>query len=270
MTATPIPRTIALTLYGELDLSVIKELPRGRKQIKTWVVPDIKRDAAYQWITKLLKETSQQAFVVCPFVEPSESLTSVKSATAEYERLSREVFPMFRLALLHGRMKPTEKMSILTEFRERKIDILVCTPVVEVGIDIPTATVMLIEAAERFGLAQLHQLRGRIGRGKWASYCLLFTSNEQKETARLKLMEKATSGPELAELDLKMRGPGSLFGLAQHGRDKLRVATYADATLIEEARVTTQEILEADPDLRLSPLLKQRVLSGTIWQIAPD
>src|SRR3989338_8091494 len=175
MTATPIPRTIALTLYGDLDLSILDEMPHGRKQIKTWLVPPEKRESAYVWIEKQIKETKSQVFVVCPFIEESETMQTVKAASKEFENLKNNVFKDLKLGLLHGKMKAKDKGEVLTKFRDGKIDILVATPVVEVGIDVPNATIIVIEASERFGLAQLHQLRGRVGRGDKQSYCLLFT-----------------------------------------------------------------------------------------------
>lgn len=229
MTATPIPRTIALTLYGDLDLSVIDEMPKNRLPVKTWVVPNNRRQAAYDWI----KKQNSQAFVICPFVEESETLTTVKAATTEFEIIKKE-FPNFRVGLIHGRMKKKDK--VLTDFRQQKIDILVATPVVEVGIDIPTATIMIIEGADRFGLAQLHQLRGRVGRGEQQSYCLLFGEN----IPRLKLLEKINNGMQLAEADLRFRGPGHRFGTAQHGRWDLKIADFSDLELIKKANQAAQ------------------------------
>lgn len=239
MTATPIPRTVALTIYGDLDLSVLDEMPKGRLRIKTWVVPSIKREAAYEWIRKRVKATKEQAFIICPLIEQSEKETmqSVKAASVEFKHLEKEVFPDLRLGLLHGRLKTKEKNEIMGKFKKGQLDILVATPVVEVGIDVPTATIMLIEASERFGLAQLHQLRGRVGRGDKQSYCLLFTTSRQPHTIRrLKALETMHSGSVLAELDLKLRGPGEAFGTAQHGFPQLRVGTFADTEIIKAAR----------------------------------
>ena len=238
MTATPIPRTVALTTYGDLNLSVLTEMPVGRLKVTTWVVPEKKREGAYDWIEKQVTQNKSQAFIVCPLIEDSESetLADVKSVTSEFEKL-KSVFLRLRLGLLHGRMKSQEKDKTLRDFRNHKIDILVSTPVVEVGIDIPNATIMVIEAAERFGLAQLHQLRGRVGRGDKRSYCLLF-SNFHSGTAytRLKAMEKNHSGFELAELDLKIRGPGEIFGTAQSGFDELKIASWNNYELIKETK----------------------------------
>ncbi|MDO8452538.1 MAG: ATP-dependent DNA helicase RecG, partial [bacterium] len=247
MTATPIPRTVALTAYGDLDVSVLTELPKGRVKIKTWVVPPKKREAAYGWIRSRVQGTDEQAFIVCPLIEQSEaeSLTSVKAATVEYEKLSKEVFPDLKLGLLHGRIKGKEKDEIMAKFKNGELDILVATPVVEVGIDIPGATIIMIEAAERFGLAQLHQLRGRVGRGSKQSYCLLFTeSSAITAQTRLKALERSTNGLELAELDLKMRGPGEIYGIAQHGYPELKVANYNDLSLIKKARSAAESLVD--------------------------
>lgn len=268
MTATPIPRTVALTLYGELDLSFLDEMPEGRIKVKTWVVPPEKRDGAYDWIRKHVKGTREQAFIICPLIEESETLTSVKAATKEYERLKSEIFPDLKLGLLHGRMKSKEKDKVLGDFRAGSLDILVATPVVEVGIDIPNATIMMIEAAERFGLAQLHQLRGRVGRGALQSFCLLFSESESVK--RLKAMEKMYIGAELAELDLKIRGPGEIYGTRQHGIPDLRVASLTDFNLIEKTRMAAQELVSKDPSLSQFPLLRQKLERFTIKAVSPD
>lgn len=239
MTATPIPRTVALTLYGDLDLSTLDELPKGRLKIKTWVVPPRKRKAAYNWIKQQVKNTEEQAFIVCPLIEESEKETmkTVKAAKAEFERLSQQVFPDLKLGLLHGKVKNKEKDEIMDRMKKGKIDILVATPVVEVGIDMPNATIMMIETAERFGLAQLHQLRGRVGRSDKQSYCLLFSGIPSKRAlARLRSLEKTLSGRQLAEIDLEMRGPGQIYGTAQHGFPELKVASFNDVELIKATR----------------------------------
>lgn len=265
MTATPIPRTIALTMYGNLDLSAITQAPVGRKRVKTWVVPKEKRDAAYAWIRKQLKTTGAQAFIVCPLIETSETLTSVRAVTAEFDHLSKKVFPDFRLGLLHGRMKAAEKTDALAAMHNKKIDILVTTPVVEVGIDIPNATIMFIEAAERFGLSQLHQLRGRVGRGTLASYCLLFTeATDGLAIKRLKAMETLHSGPLLAEVDLTLRGPGELLGTRQHGVPILKIATFNDTKLIEIAQKEAIRVIRVDPDLTGFTHLRGALKKGTI------
>ncbi len=257
MTATPIPRTVALTTYGDLDLSVLTESPKGRLKITTWVVLEMKRKGAYKWIEKEIKGKKSQAFIICPLIEDSlsETLADVKSVTTEFEKL-KKIFKDLKLGLLHGRLKPKEKEKILKNFKDGKIDILVSTPVVEVGIDIPNATIMVIEAAERFGLAQLHQLRGRVGRSEKQSYCLLF-SNFHSGTAyaRLKAMEKSHSGFELAELDLKLRGPGEIFGTAQSGFPELKVASWGDIELTKEAKDVASDIIKNPKEY---PLLKTK------------
>jgi len=244
MTATPIPRTIALTMYNDLDLSIIDEMPAGRIEVKTWVVPNEKRKKAYGWIHHCIKDTPEQAFIICPFIEESETMTSVKAATKEFETLRQEIFPDLRLALIHGKVKSKEKNQILSDFKEGKYDILVATPVVEVGIDIPNATVMMVEGSEHFGLAQLHQLRGRVGRSNLQSYCLLFTENETPPIInRLKALEKTNVGMELAEIDLKLRGPGEILGTKQHGYADLRVASFTDLELIQKTRSAANQLL---------------------------
>ncbi|EKD62964.1 MAG: hypothetical protein ACD_52C00003G0001, partial [uncultured bacterium] len=232
MTATPIPRTVALTAYGDLDLSTLKELPTGRKIIKTWVIPETKRNGAYTWIGKQIDALRAQVFVICPLIEESatESMQQIKAATSEFENL-KKVFKNQKIGLLHGRLKSKEKQTVVENFRSGKIDILVSTPVVEVGIDVPAATIMLIEAAERFGLASLHQLRGRVGRSNVQSYCLLFTKSAYNK--RLGAMKKSMSGFELAEVDLAMRGPGEILGVKQHGFVDLKIAKWSDSFLIK-------------------------------------
>lgn len=268
MTATPIPRTVALTMYGDLDMSYLNEMPIGRKKVKTWVVPPEKRDSAYEWIRKQVIETQSQVFIVCPFIEPSETMETIKAVNQEYERLSKEVYTDLKMGLLHGKLKAKEKDAVLEEFRNKKFDILVATPVVEVGIDIPNATIIMIEASERFGLAQLHQLRGRVGRGDKQSYCLLFTDNKQAlNSERLKGMESIYSGAELAELDLRLRGPGNLYGTAQHGIPKLKVASFSDTELITKAKRAADRIF---PHLNSYPKLETKVGILTTKQISPD
>ncbi len=278
MTATPIPRTIALTLYGDLDLSILDEMPAGRKQTKTWVVPWEKRYAAYNWIKEQVNPPAAsrrsgekaQAFIVCPLIEESdkESMKDIRAATAEFERLAKQIFPDLRLGLLHGRLKAQIKEKIITDFKKRKLDILVSTPVVEVGIDIPSATIMMVEAAERFGLAQLHQLRGRVGRSDQQAYCLLFTSQKDKESLkRLKAMEEYHSGFKLAEIDLKLRGPGEIYGTKQHGFQKLKIASYHELKLIEKTKFWAQKTVNK---LSLFPLLKAKLKKDKIKNIEPN
>lgn len=268
MTATPIPRTVALTMYGDLDLSILDQMPKGRKLVKTWLVPPVKRDGAYSWIEKQILENKDQVFIVCPFIEESETMVTVKAATKEFERLQKGVFPNLKLGLLHGKIKAKEKQEILKTFRDKKIDILVSTPVVEVGIDIPNATVMLIEEADRFGLAQLHQLRGRVGRSNKQSYCLLFTSSKNETTIeRLKAMETIYSGAELAELDLKLRGPGQIYGTSQHGRQVLKVASFSDFALIEK---TKQEAVKVFAQIDKYPELLEKTKEINLENVSPD
>jgi len=246
MTATPIPRTVALTAYGDLDLSTLDELPRGRKKITTWIVPNKKREGAYNWITKQIVNKNIQVFVICPLIEESqkETMKQVKAASAEYEKLTK-IFPEHKLGLLHSRLKAKEKDKVMESFRKGETNILVSTPVVEVGVDIPNATIMIIEAADRFGLAQLHQLRGRVGRSDKKSYCLLFSEvRGQKIMSRLNAMTKTNSGFELAELDLRLRGPGEIFGVKQSGFPGLKIASWQDIILIKLARKVAQDAVE--------------------------
>ncbi|OGM09039.1 ATP-dependent DNA helicase RecG [Candidatus Woesebacteria bacterium RBG_16_36_11] len=245
MTATPIPRTVALTFYQDLDLSTLDELPKGRISIVTWIVPPIKRDKAYDWIKDKIEQDKIQVFIICPLIEESEkeSMKDVKAVKAEYESL-RKIFKCFKVGLLHGKLKLFEKNKVIQDFKKGKINILVSTPVVEVGIDIPNANIMLIEAAERFGLAQLHQLRGRVGRGTKKSYCLLFADKQSPKTSlRLRALQKEKSGFKLAEIDLRLRGPGEIFGLRQHGFPELKIATWQDITLIRKTKEIAQEAI---------------------------
>lgn len=242
MTATPIPRTIALTLYGDLDLSILTEMPKGRQKITTWHVPPQKRDGAYEWIRSQITGHKSQCFVVCPLIEQSEKETmkDIKAVTTEFSIISSQ-FSNFKVELMHGRLKVKEKDKVLADFRSGKIDILVTTPVVEVGIDIPNATIMVIEAAERFGLAQLHQLRGRVGRSDKKSYCLLFSNI--KYSRRLTAMTKTGSGFVLAELDLKLRGPGEIFGTKQHGFPEFKAASWSNTDLIKQTKDLAESVI---------------------------
>ncbi|MGA2285920.1 MAG: ATP-dependent DNA helicase RecG [Dehalococcoidia bacterium] len=248
MTATPIPRTLSLTVYGDLDVSVIDELPPGRKPVATrWVAPD-GRDEAYEFVRGQVGQ-GYQAFIICPLIEESETVAA-RAATQEFERLSSEVFPEARLGLLHGRLAAQKKENVMREFRDRALDILVSTAVVEVGVDIPNATVMIVEAAERFGLAQLHQLRGRVGRSDVQSYCLLLSDSAAPDAReRLQTVERTQDGFELAEADLRLRGPGEFFGTRQSGLPDLKVAQLSDVPLIELARNEASRLLEEDADL---------------------
>jgi len=264
MTATPIPRTLALTLYGDLDLSVIDELPPGRQVVKTkWLKP-VQRDSAYRFISRQVAE-GRQAFIICPLVEESEVIQA-RAAVAEYERLSREVFPELRLGLLHGRMSAAEKDEVMRQFRSGQLNILVSTPVVEVGIDVPNATVMLVESADRFGLSQLHQFRGRVGRGQEQSYCMLLTENPSLVAEeRLDIIEKTHDGFQLAEEDLKLRGPGEFFGTRQSGLPDLRMAKLSDVPLLELARSEAIKLFEIDPILEKPEHLPLAKELARVW-----
>jgi len=248
MTATPIPRTLALTLFGDLDISTIDEMPAGRQVIKTrWLKPE-DRQRAYNFIRKQAGE-GRQSFIICPLIEESESL-EVKAAVAEYKRLSSEVFPDLRLGLLHGRMKNADKEAVMHNFKDGTLDVLVSTSVVEVGIDVPNATVMLVEAADRFGLSQLHQFRGRVGRGESQSYCMLLSENPSEYgQERLRAIEELTDGFALAEKDLELRGPGEFFGTRQSGLPDLKMARLSDTRLLEMARREARILFEKDPGL---------------------
>lgn len=260
MTATPIPRTISLTVYGNLDISRLNEMPPGRKRVKTHLIPQNKRGDCYQWVRKQINKNGIQAFIICPLVEESETLKSVKSTVEEYEHLQKKVFPNLNLGLVHGRMKADEKEDILHKMHRGQIDILVATPVVEVGIDIPNTNIMIIESAQRFGLAQLHQLRGRIGRGGEQAYCFLFADRlTKKAKKRLTVMEKINDGLELAQIDLKMRGPGEIYGTKQHGFPDLKIASYSNLKLIQATRRDAQETLNQDPQLKKYNKLKEKL-----------
>jgi len=235
MSATPIPRTLSLALYGDLEISILNEMPPGRQKVATFLVPPQKREATYQFIRKQIG-LGRQAFVICPLIEESERL-EVRAVTEEYQRLSTKVFPDFKLGLLHGKMKTKEKERIMEDFKKHRFDILVSTAVVEVGVDVPNATVMVIEGAERFGLAQLHQFRGRVGRASFKSYCFLFTETSSAGVIkRLKALVYLDDGFKLAEKDLEIRGPGELYGTRQHGFLDLKMASLADAKMLQRAR----------------------------------
>ena len=250
MTATPIPRTLAMTIYGDLDVSLIDEMPPGRMPVETKVFPESARAKVYRIIEEEIKK-GRQVFVVYPLVEESEKL-DLRDATRMAEHLQKEVFPDFRIGLLHGKMKSDEKEAIMMEFKEGRIQILVATTVIEVGIDIPNASVMLVEHAERFGLSQLHQLRGRIGRGRYPSRCILLASYRSSEEAkvRLRAMERTTDGFKIAEEDLGLRGPGEFFGIRQSGLPDFRVAhILRDTPLLIEARKEAFRLIQEDPEL---------------------
>jgi len=262
MTATPIPRTLALAVYGDLDLSLLDEMPKGRQKIITKLVAPANRGLAYKFIREQIKK-GRQVFVICPLIEESDVL-EVKSATQEYEKLKNEIYPNLKIGLLHGRMKPKEKEEIMQKFIKREIDILVSTSVIEVGIDIPNASVMLIEGSDRFGLAQLHQFRGRVGRGEHQSFCFLFTDSTSTTTARrLKALIKSNNGFELAEQDLKIRGPGELVGIRQSGLPDLAMASLSDFELIKNAREEAEALIEKDEKLLKYPKLAEKLKKFT-------
>ena len=278
LSATPIPRTLSLVIYGDLDVSVIDELPPGRTPVQTFVVGEDKRQRMYGFVRKLVGE-GRQAYIVCPAVEevenqkteredfwnittPYQQGEELKAATTYAEYLQTQVFPDLRVGLVHGKMKPREKDAVMTAFAGGELDVLVSTTVIEVGVDVPNAALMVVENADRFGLSQLHQLRGRVGRGKHQSYCVLVTSTRNPDSrARLKVLTKTTDGFQIAEEDLKLRGPGDFFGQRQHGLPQLRIADLAgDMRVLKEAQLAAQELLERDPGLKRpehAPLLKQ-------------
>lgn len=253
MTATPIPRTLAIALFGSLDLSILDEMPRNRKPIITKAVAPDAQSQVYNFIRSEIKK-GRQAFVIFPLVTESEKMSEIKAATEEHKRLSEKVFPELKLGLMHGKLKPKEKEEVMRKYKDRGFDILISTSVVEVGIDIPNATVMIIENAERFGLSQLHQFRGRVGRSIYQSYCFLFS---EKDSRRLKIMEKTTDGFEIAEQDLKLRGPGQFFGTLQSGLPDITMESLNNINLIKFARAEAQEILKSDPQLKKHPLLAE-------------
>ena len=270
MTATPIPRTLALAFYGDLDLSILDELPKGRKKIITKVVPPKDREKVYNFIRKEIKK-GRQAFVICPRIEETEVsnlkddnlLTlserlnhELKAVKKEYEKLNKEIFPNLKIAMLHGKMKPEDKETVMQNFQKNKINLLVSTSVIEVGVDIPNASLMIIEGSEHFGLAQLHQFRGRIGRSHYQSYCFLFSeSSHGSITNRLKTLVKCNDGFHLAEMDLFLRGPGQFLGTKQSGIPDLAMSSLLNKEFIEKVHQQAKEILEKDPTLKKWPLL---------------
>lgn len=256
MTATPIPRSLALTVWGDLDLSIIDEMPKNRKKIITKVVSEKEREKTYSFIKKEVSE-GRQVFVICPRIESDEENSDVKNVKKEFEKLSKNVFPEFKVAMLHGQMTSKEKERTMKDFKNKKSDILVSTSVVEVGIDVPNATVMMIEGSELFGLAQLHQFRGRVGRGEHQSYCFLLTDSKSKKTGeRLGAMIKYDSGFKLSEMDLKLRGPGDFFGVRQWGLPDFAMNALKDIKKIKPAREAAEKIF---PELEKHPLLKRRL-----------
>ncbi|MAU33819.1 ATP-dependent DNA helicase RecG [Candidatus Saccharibacteria bacterium] len=247
MTATPIPRSLALTVYGELDISILNERPKNRKEIMTKIWSPNSRPQLYALIDQQIKE-GRQAYVICNLIDDNPD-NERKSVEAEYKRLNVGEFKHRRIGLLHGKLKPAEKEAVMRQFAAGDIDILISTTVVEVGVDVPNATVILIEDADRFGLSQLHQLRGRVGRGAHQSYCYLMVSSSKAPSQRLKEVEKSNDGFYLAEVDLSLRGPGEIYGRAQHGELNLQVANLADAKMIQRAQRSASQFLESGEDL---------------------
>lgn len=247
MTATPIPRSLQLTLFGELDISILNELPANRKPIKTEIISPVSAASIYQKINAEI-EAGRQAYVICSLINES-STDDKKSVEAEYRKLKNSVFGHRSIGLLHGRMKPDEKEQVMTDFKNRKYDILVSTTVVEVGVDVPNASVIMIENADHFGLAQLHQLRGRVGRGEHQSYCYLMMSDTKKPSQRLRELEKSNDGFYLAEVDLQLRGPGEIYGRAQHGALNLQIANLADTKLVKRAQTEAERFVSEGYDL---------------------
>lgn len=272
MSATPIPRTLMLSIFGDLDLSLIQELPKGRKSIITKIVAPANRDKAYAFIRGEVRK-GKQVFVVCPRIEPDEETgdgsanwrkelvrLEIKSVKEEYEKLSRKIFPDLRVAILHGKIKSDEKKKIMADFADGESDILVSTSVIEVGVDVPNVTIMMIEGAERFGLAQLYQFRGRVGRGEKQSFCFLFTeSTNQLVHKRLNSLLTAKNGFELAEEDLKLRGPGEFLGESQTGLPDIAMKALQDPDLLKEARTAAEQIIKDDPELEKHPFLRERL-----------
>ena len=252
MSATPIPRTLALIIYGDLDITVLDEMPKGRLPIRTFAVTGGYRERAYSFIKEHL-DAGEQAYLVCAMIEDSDTLENVQAAESYAETLKHGAFEDYRIGLLHGKMKPAEKESVMAAMKAHEIDLLVCTTVVEVGVDVPNATLILIENADRFGLAQLHQLRGRVGRGSVQSYCILITDSKNADAReRLKVMSRTTNGFAIAEEDLRLRGPGDFFGHAQHGMPPLMQAAFcSNMPLVSETQAAAKQLLATDPELRL-------------------
>lgn len=247
MTATPIPRSLALTVYGELDVSVLNERPKGRLPIKTKIWSPNSRAQLYEFVDKEIK-AGRQTYVICNLIDDSPD-NETKSVQTEYKRLQGTVFKHRRIGLLHGKLRPEEKDGVMTKFSQGELDILISTTVVEVGVDVPNATVMIIEDADKFGLAQLHQLRGRVGRSSHQSYCFLVTSDSSKPSERLREVERSNDGFYLAEVDLRLRGPGEIYGRAQHGALNLQIATLADTKLIARAQQSARAFMESGEDI---------------------
>ena len=265
MSATPIPRTLALILYGDLDISVINELPAGRKPISTYAVTGKMRERAFGFVKKQL-EMGRQGYVVCPMIDESES--DLNDVTSYSQKLAQGAFADYKVGLLHGRMSAAEKEEVMNGFKRGEIDLLVATTVVEVGVDVPNATVMVIENADRFGLSQLHQLRGRVGRGEWESFCILITDNTSPECVqRMRIISKTSDGFKIAEEDLKLRGPGDFFGTHQHGLPAFKLADLTrDMQLLQTAQQMSKSIIESDPQLKRADHRIMRELTQRLMQ----
>ncbi len=261
MTATPIPRTLAFILYGDLDISIIDELPPGRQKIDTFAVRRNMEERVNNFIIKEMK-SGRQAYIVCPLVEESENMDGLKSVTEQFEYY-KNIFKDFKVEILHGKMKPKEKDEIMARYKAHEIDVLISTTVIEVGVDVPNATIMVVENAERFGLAQLHQLRGRVGRGSFKSYCILkYDSNSDVVKQRMEIMQKSNDGFVISEKDLELRGPGEFFGTRQHGVPEFKVANlFTDIPILKQVQVVAKELLEKDENLLLEENLpiKQKI-----------
>jgi ATP-dependent DNA helicase RecG len=261
MTATPIPRTLALILYGDLDISIIDELPPGRKPIETYAIDNGMRERINNFIRKKVAE-GRQVYIVCPLVEESENVEA-QSASEMAERIAQQDFSNLQVGLIHGKLRPAEKESIMKNFVGGGIDILVSTTVIEVGVNVPNATIMVVENAERFGLAQLHQLRGRVGRGEHQSYCVLYNESKSKVSKeRMEVMQKTNDGFVISEKDLSLRGPGEFFGTRQHGLPDLKIANlYTDMDILKASQEVAIKMLEKDRNLS-SPeyrMLKEKI-----------
>ena len=251
MTATPIPRTLALILYGDLDISIIDELPPNRKEIETYAVTKGLENRVNDFVRKQIKE-GRQAYVVCPLVEENEEIKAI-SVEEIYEKYKNEIFTDLSVEYMHGKMRPKEKDEIMERFKNGEIDILISTTVIEVGVNVPNSSIMIVENAERFGLAQLHQLRGRVGRGEYQSYCILkYNSNSEIAQKRMQIMTSTTDGFVIAEKDLELRGSGEFFGTKQHGLPDFKIANlFEDMDILKEVQGLTQKIEEADSNLEL-------------------
>ena len=267
MTATPIPRTLSLTVYGDLNVSVIDELPPGRQKIETRWVKEKDRGELYVELDREIKN-GKQAYIVYPLVEESEKLEELKAATKMAEHIQNDVFPKLRIGLLHGQMKSVEKQDVMAQFNAKEIDILVATTVIEVGIDVPNATIMVIENAERFGLAQLHQLRGRVGRGSDKSYCYLVATPKTDEAyRRIQVMVRSNNGFEIAEEDLNIRGPGEFFGTRQSGMPTFKIANIiSDAELLESAKKEAMNVIQKDPQLNQPEHQLMKLMLHAHWK----